>query len=74
MVAPSFPQNCKLFIDGEDVTYYIFGVTEFSPDATTAIWRDIDITDYLASHTGIHKIEIVPTSGSGRAEIRLEIR
>lgn len=70
----AYPANLKVYIDGKDVTYYLFGVNFLSPTNELNIWRDIPISTYLRKTPGIHTIEIVPQSGAGRVDVRVEIR
>ncbi len=70
----AYPVGLKIYIDGKDATYYIFGVQTITPTASLNTWRDINISQYLKRTPGIHTIEIIPTSGAGRCDVRLEIR
>ena len=85
----SYPIGLKIFIDGEDCTYYIFGTNTFSPSGGNTILRDIDITPYLRlpdnltndrkfkdtnKGPNVHTIEITAEDGSGRVECRVEVR
>ncbi len=43
----AYPTGLKMYIDGIDCTYYIFGANSFNPSALQNTFRDIDITPYL---------------------------
>lgn len=43
----AYPSGLKIFIDGVDCTYYIFGANSFDPTTSKNIFRDLDITPYL---------------------------
>ncbi len=70
----AFPTNLKIYIDGKDATYYLFGATTITPTTALNTWRDIPISTYLRKSPGIHTIEVVPESGTGRCDVRVEIR
>ncbi len=70
----AYPSGLKIFIDGKDATYYIFGVNTFEPSSDNNTWRDIDISTYLRKVDGLHTIEITSQNGNGRVECRVEIR
>jgi hypothetical protein len=85
----AYPTGLKIFIDGEDCTYYIFGTNSFTPAAGNNVLRNIDITPYLRlpdNLTGdrkfrdtnkgadVHTIEITAEDGNGRVECRVEVR
>jgi hypothetical protein len=85
----TYPVGLKIFIDGEDCTYYIFGKNTFSPIEGDNVLRDINITPYLRlpdNLTGdrkyrdtnkganVHTIEITAEDGNGRVECRVEVR
>lgn len=70
----AYPIGMKLFIDGKDATYYIFGKNTFDPSSLLDTWRDIDITPYLRKTPGMHTIEVTSQNGNGRVECRVEIR
>lgn len=86
----AYPVGLKIFIDGVDATYYIFGANTFDPDELLNTFRDIDITPYLRkvqisgstdrkhrsdpSQSGLHTIEITAADGNGRVECRVEVR
>jgi hypothetical protein len=86
----AYPTGLKIFIDGIDATFYIFGANTFDPDDITNTFRDIDITPYLrkaeitglndrrhrsdASQSNLHTIEITALDGNGRVECRVETR
>lgn len=85
----AYPSGLKIFIDGEDCTYYIFGENTFTPDALNDSFRDLDITPYLRTidnltddknykpglqAANLHTIEITAEDGNGRVECRVEVR
>lgn len=85
----AYPTGLKIFIDGEDCTYYIFGDNTFNPDEENNSLRDIDITPYLRTidnltddknykaglqNSNVHTIEITAEDGNGRVECRVEVR
>ena len=70
----AYPTGVKVYIDDKDATYYLFGTTSLDPDADNNTWRDIDISGFIRQTPGIHTIKIVPASGAGRADVRIEIR
>lgn len=83
-----YPTGLKIYIDGVDATYYIFGSNTFNPDANNNTFRNLNITPYLRhlDKTGpsvmrtqegvsdLHTIEITAADGSGRVECRVEVR
>lgn len=86
----AYPTGLKIFVDGIDATFYIFGKNTFDPDDVTNTFRDIDITPYLRkarissstdrnyrsdpSQSNLHTIEITADDGNGRVECRVEVR
>lgn len=86
----AYPTGLRIFIDGVDCTYYIFGKNVFDPTTDTNTIRDLDITPYLRNPVGItqmkdrfnrskgrsqlHTIEITAEDGNGRVECRVEVR
>lgn len=70
----AYPSDVKIYIDGKDATYYIFGSNTFNPSAEFNILRDLDITPYLRKGGGLHTIELTCGNGNGRVECRVEIR
>lgn len=86
----AFPVGCKIFIDGIDATYFIFGANTFDPSEIDNTLRNIDITPYLRkmeisgmndrryrtdpSQSNLHTIEITAQDGNGRVECRVEVR
>ena len=51
MVKIAYPNGLKIFIDGVDATYYVFGANTFNPTSESNIFRDIDITPFLRKAT-----------------------
>lgn len=70
----AYPAGLKLFIDGKDATWYIFGADTIDPSSERDTWRNIDISGYLRKTPGLHTIEITSQNGNGRVECRVEIR
>lgn len=82
----AYPTGCKIYIDGKDCTYYIFGANTFDPGPDNNTFRDIDITPYLRKiadnpaaskapqASNLHTITITALDGNGRVETRVEIR
>jgi hypothetical protein len=70
----AYPSGLKVFIDGKDVTYYLFGKAQLNPDSDNNTWRDKDITTFLRKTPGLHTIEVTSQDGNGRVECRVEIR
>lgn len=80
----AYPKGIKVFIDGQDCTYFIFGSNTFDPSSTSNTFRDINITSFLrklnndrtfrsGQPTGVHTIEITAEDGNGRVEARVEV-
>jgi len=67
-----YPTDVKVFIDGKDVTKYIFGTDTIVLSDVNNTWRDIDIGPHLRG-PGLHTIEITAATGVGRVEARVEI-
>lgn len=74
MILLAYPSGLKLYIDGKDATYYVFGSNTLDPSTDLNTWRDIDITPYLRKTPGLHTVEITAGNGNGRVECRVEIR
>lgn len=72
-MAQQYPTGCKLYVDGVDVTKWVFGTSTIDPTDTLNTWRNIDISTFIKG-PGMHKIEITATGGVGRVEARVEIR
>lgn len=70
----AYPSGLKVFIDGKDCTYYLFGKAQLDPSSDLNTWRDKDITPYLRRTPGLHTIEVTSQDGNGRIECRVEIR
>jgi hypothetical protein len=67
-----FPENVRLFIDGKDVTSWVFGHDTITPTDTKFSWNNIDITQFVRTK-GTHIIEITAESGVGRVEVIVEM-
>ena len=68
----SYPTDISIFIDDEDVTFWLFGVDTISPDDWDNTYRDIDISGFVRD-AGMHIIRVEAGAGVGRVEARLEI-
>lgn len=67
-----FPENVRIFIDGKDVTEWIFGDDTITPTTGKHSWTNIDITQFV-KNKGNHIIEVTCEAGVGRVEIIVEI-
>jgi len=67
-----YPTDVKVFIDGVDVTKWIFGVDTVTLTNVDNTWRDIDISSFIKG-VGIHQIQVTAGGGVGRVEARVEI-
>lgn len=67
-----YPENVRVFIDGKDVTEWIFGEDTITPTAAKHNWSNIDITQFVKAR-GTHTIEITAEAGVGRVEVIVEI-
>jgi len=67
-----YPENVRVYIDGRDVTEWIFGEDFITPTAAKHVWSNIDITQFVKSK-GTHIIEITCEAGVGRVEVIVEI-
>ena len=69
---PSFPAECRVFIDGIDCTYWLFHEDTITPDELLHRWRNVDISMYVKG-VGLHTIKITAESGVGRVDARVAI-
>lgn len=67
----AYPTGIQVFLDDEDITYYLFGKRTLDTDAFKNVFRDIDLTPYMKT-PGIHQLRII-TADAGRVEARVEI-
>lgn len=67
-----FPENVRMFIDGKDVTSWVFGSDTITPSEAKFSWTNIDITQFVRTK-GTHIIEITAEAGVGRVEIVVEM-
>lgn len=67
-----YPENVRVFIDGKDVTEWLFGEDVITPTAARHNWTNIDITQFVKGR-GTHQIEIACEAGVGRVEVIVEI-
>ena len=68
----SFPSGMRVYLDGEDITLYAFGVETVTPDEFTQKYRDIDLTAYI-SGPGRHNLTVTSET-YGIIDTRLEVR
>jgi len=68
----SYPSDIKIFIDEEDVTFWLFGQETITPNELDNTYRDIDISGFVRD-AGLHSIRVEAGAGVGRVECRLEI-
>lgn len=69
----SYPKNVKIYIDDRDITLLVFGTDVIELNSTNNKRRNIDVTPFVKT-PGRHKLRVVPESGAGRVEARLEIK
>lgn len=69
---PSFPSDCKVFIDDLDCTFWMFGSDTITPTEIQHRWRGIDISQWVKV-PGLHTIRITAVAGVGRVDARVEI-
>lgn len=67
-----YPENCRVLIDGKDVTAWLFGEDTITPSPAKHNWSNIDITQFVKAR-GNHTIEITAEAGVGRVEVIVEI-
>lgn len=63
-----YPEGVKIFIDGKDVTRWVFGATSVNPTIERYSWTNIDITQFVRGK-GVHTIQITAEAGVGRVEV-----
>jgi hypothetical protein len=63
-----YPENVKIYIDGKDCTFWIFGEDTISPNDAKHSWTNIDISQFVKSK-GNHIIEVRAEAGTGRCEL-----
>ena len=66
-----YPSGLKLFLDGEDITYWVFGTDTITPDLETNKWKDIDLTAYI--YTPGRHILTVTADTPGKVDARIEV-
>jgi hypothetical protein len=71
MVA-TYPTGIRVYIDDEDVTYWIFGSDTIEINDLEYRFEGIDLSPYCAE-PGDHKLEITCDTGVGRVEARIQI-
>lgn len=67
-----YPEEVRIFIDGRDVTAWVFGRETINPSDERFSWTGIDITQFVKAR-GTHTIEIRAEAGVGRIEAIVEM-
>lgn len=67
-----YPEKVRMFIDGKDVTSWVFGADTITPTEIKNSWTNVDITQFVRTK-GTHTIELTAESGVGRVEIIIEM-
>jgi hypothetical protein len=67
-----YPSDIRVFIDGRDVTKWIFGTETVTLTNVNRDWKNIDISSFIRG-PGLHKIEVTAGAGVGRVEARVSI-
>lgn len=70
--APSYPSECKVFIDDIDCTYWLFGADFITPTEIMHRWRKVDISQYVKG-AGLHTLRVTAGAGVGRIDARVEL-
>lgn len=68
----AYPSDVKVYIDGNDVTEWIFGTDTVTLTDVNNSFQNIDISS-LVQDAGRHTIEVTCDAGVGRVEARVEI-
>lgn len=68
----AYPSDIKVYIDGNDVTEWIFGTETLTLSDVNNSFNNIDISS-LVQDVGRHTIEVTCAQGVGRVEARVEI-
>ena len=71
-MARTYPTGIRIYVNDEDVTYWIFGADTLELNDVEYRFTDIDLSPFC-SEPGEHKITITCDDGVGRVEARLEI-
>jgi hypothetical protein len=66
-----YPSGLKVFLDGEDITYYVFGADTITPNLELDKWKDIDLTAFI-TQPGRHVLAITADT-PGKVDARIEI-
>lgn len=67
-----YPEGVRVYIDGKDVTNWMFGQDSINPSDAQHSWFGIDITQFVREK-GRHVLEITAEAGAGRVEAVVEI-
>lgn len=68
-----YPTGVKIYLDGKDITRYIFNSEIIVLSDADHVFRNIDLTSFIKG-PGLHTLEVTADSGTGRVEARVEIR
>ena len=71
-MARTYPTGIRIYVDDEDVTYWIFGAETLELYDVEFRFTDIDLSPFCAE-PGEHKLTVTCDEGVGRVEARLEI-
>lgn len=67
-----YPVGVRIFIDGKDVSSWVFSDSSVDPSRERFSWKNVDITQFVRTK-GVHTIEITAEEGVGRVELITEI-
>jgi hypothetical protein len=68
----SWPSGVKVYMDGEDITQFAFGVESLTPDNFTAAFNDVDLSVY-AKGAGRHTLSMTAETVGG-VNARIEVK
>lgn len=71
-MAQQYPVGVQVWLDGVDITRWVFGEDLFNPDVVDNTKRDVDISSWIKG-PGLHRLEVTCTGGVGRVESRVEV-
>ncbi len=67
-----YPKGIRVFVDGEDISQYVFGKASVDATLTMHQWNEIDLSVYCRT-PGRHVLSVTSES-PGRVESRVEVR
>lgn len=67
-----YPEEVRIFIDGKDITNWVFGRDTINPSREKFSWTNIDITQFVRAK-GVHIIQITAEAGVGRVETIIRV-